>query len=379
MLNEFEMEPVAPESLKSSKSFIASFAGEHVAGTEFVIGALFVSWGVSTGDLLIGLLIGNTLAVLTWALITAPIATDTRLTLYAYLEKIAGPGTIKVYSLVNGVLFCILAGAMVTVSASAVRVLFDLPAQVNWYPTDAGFVIVALTVGAVVSYIAMNGFTKVTRFAEVCAPWMILMFIIGAVISLPVLVAQPDSISQISNLNDLYTLAESYIWVESQSDIGLMHVAAFAWVANLSMHGSLGDLTLLRYAKRSHYGYYSSLGMFIGHYLAWICAGVMGAAAGLLLNQNVTQLDAGEVAFQTLGLVGILAVIIAGWTTSNPTIYRAGLAFQSINHKWNRKGYVTNWHSDHNYRLFSIRIYWLTGLCWGYGIDVVSSRRGNSH
>ena len=227
MLNEFEMEPVAPESLKSSKSFIASFAGEHVAGTEFVIGALFVSWGVSTGDLLIGLLIGNTLAVLTWALITAPIATDTRLTLYAYLEKIAGPGTIKVYSLVNGVLFCILAGAMVTVSASAVRVLFDLPAQVNWYPTDAGFVIVALTVGAVVSYIAMNGFTKVTRFAEVCAPWMILMFIIGAVISLPVLVAQPDSISQISNLNDLYTLAESYIWVESQSDIGLMHVAAF--------------------------------------------------------------------------------------------------------------------------------------------------------
>tara|TARA_Y100001001_G_scaffold147617_1_gene155920 strand:+ start:6136 stop:6633 length:498 start_codon:yes stop_codon:yes gene_type:complete len=165
MLNEFEMEPVAPESLKSSKSFIASFAGEHVAGTEFVIGALFVSWGVSTGDLLIGLLIGNTLAVLTWALITAPIATDTRLTLYAYLEKIAGPGTIKVYSLVNGVLFCILAGAMVTVSASAVRVLFDLPAQVNWYPTDAGFVIVALTVGAVVSYIAMNGFTKVTRFA----------------------------------------------------------------------------------------------------------------------------------------------------------------------------------------------------------------------
>ena len=63
----------------------------------------------------------------------------------------------------------------------------------------------------------------------------------------------------------------------------------------------------------------------------------MGAAAGLLLNQSITQLDAGEVAFQTLGLVGILAVIIAGWTTSNPTIYRAGLAFQSINHKWNRK------------------------------------------
>jgi purine-cytosine permease-like protein len=29
-------------------------------------------------------------------------------------------------------------------------------------------------------------------------------------------------------------------------------------------------------------------------------------------------------------------VVIAGWTTSNPTIYRAGLAFQSLNPKWKR-------------------------------------------
>lgn len=27
---------------------------------------------------------------------------------------------------------------------------------------------------------------------------------------------------------------------------------------------------------------------------------------------------------------GIIVVIIAGWTTANPTIYRAGLAFQSL-------------------------------------------------
>jgi NCS1 family nucleobase:cation symporter-1 len=30
------------------------------------------------------------------------------------------------------------------------------------------------------------------------------------------------------------------------------------------------------------------------------------------------------------GLAGILCVIAAGWTTANPTIYRAGLAFQAI-------------------------------------------------
>ena len=31
-----------------------------------------------------------------------------------------------------------------------------------------------------------------------------------------------------------------------------------------------------------------------------------------------------------VGLAGVLCVIIAGWTTANPTIYRAGLAFQAM-------------------------------------------------
>ena len=78
--------PVSPNKLQSGKKFAANYAGEHVAGTEFVIGALFVSWGVSTYDIVVGLLIGNFLAVLSWALVTAPIATDTRLTLYAYFS-----------------------------------------------------------------------------------------------------------------------------------------------------------------------------------------------------------------------------------------------------------------------------------------------------
>ncbi len=117
-LQEFEREPVSPERLEPARHFAASYAGEHVAGTEFVIGALFVAWGVGTVDILTGLVIGNLLAVLTWTFICAPIAVDTRLTLYAYIEKIAGPGTVKLYSVVNGILFCVLAGAMITVSAS---------------------------------------------------------------------------------------------------------------------------------------------------------------------------------------------------------------------------------------------------------------------
>jgi len=333
---EFETKPVAPGELQEARQFAASYAGEHVAGTEFVIGALFVMWGVSTHDILYGLLLGNLLAVLTWGLVTAPIATDTRLTLYAYLEKIAGPGTIKLYSVINGILFAILAGAMITVSASAVRVLFGIPPQVNWYPTDICFVIVAIAVGTVVVAVAVKGFKGVAHFSEICAPWMILMFIAGALAVLPVLVNISSSVDSIGSLSDFVTVADEYIWVDQNSDVGFWHVAAFAWVANLAMHGSLGDLTLLRFARKSSYGYFSALGMFIGHYLAWICAGIMGAGVALILKSSIGQLDPGEVAFQSLGIAGVIAVIIAGWTTSNPTIYRAGLAFQSLNHNWSR-------------------------------------------
>lgn len=335
LAEEFETTPVSPEQLRPARNFAASYAGEHVAGTEFVIGALFVGWGVSVQDILYGLLLGNFLAVLTWGLVTAPIAVDTRLTLYAYLERIAGPGMIKVYSVVNGALFCILAGSMITVSASAVRILVGVDAQVNWYPTDFSFVLVALLVGAVVVTIAVKGFKGVASFSEVCAPWMILMFLVGALAVLPVLISAAG-LTAITNPADFLTVAEREIWVGGGTEYHFWHVAAFSWVANLAMHGSLGDLTLLRFARKSSYGYFSALGMFIGHYGAWVCAGIMGAGVALLLNTTISQLDPGEVAYQALGSAGIIAVIIAGWTTSNPTIYRAGLAFQSLNHHWHR-------------------------------------------
>ena len=76
--------------------------------------------------------------------------------------------------------------------------------------------------------------------------------------------------------------------------------------------------------------------MFLGHYLAWICAGLMGAGAALLMDRSLVELDAGEVGFQALGWVGALAVVIAGWTTSNPTLYRVGLALQAVTPNWSR-------------------------------------------
>ncbi len=335
--NEFDRSPVPPQQLQPARHFAASYAGEHAAGTEFVIGATFVAWGVGTMDILWGLLLGNLLAVLSWALVCAPIAVDTRLTLYAYLEKITGRGTVRLYSVVNGIMFCVLAGAMITVSASAVRILFDLPPEVHWYPTSVGFVVIALVVGLVVAAIATKGFTRVAQFAEVCAPWMVMMFLVGGIAIVPTLVDATPGIDGIGGWNDVRTIADTWIWKDSDSELGFWHVAAFAWICNLAMHGGLADLTILRFARKSQYGYFSALGMFIGHYMAWVCAGIMGAGAALLLSTPISQLDAGAVAYQALGAAGIVAVIIAGWTTANPTIYRAGLAFQSLKPSWSRE------------------------------------------
>lgn len=334
---EFDRSPVTSNRLLPARHFAASYAGEHVAGTEFVIGASFVAWGVSTGDVIGGLLLGNLLAVLSWVFLCAPVATQTRLTLYAYLEKIAGPGVIKLYSVLNGIFFCVLGGAMITVSASAVRILFGIEPQVNWYPTSAAFVAVALAVGAVVVFVAVKGFAIVARFAEVCAPWMILMFAAGALALWPVLSEQVDVPAGAGFLDALWMVGDAFIWVENpEAELTFWHVAAFAWVCNLPMHVGMSDMTVLRFARSPHYAWFSALGMYIGHFGAWVCAGIMGAGAALLLKTGIQTLDAGEVAYQALGAAGIVAVIIAGWTTSNPTIYRAGLAFQSLNHKWDR-------------------------------------------
>jgi len=339
-LNEFERQPLSADHLHSGKHFAGLFAGEHVAGTEFVIGALFVSWGVTAYDVFIGLLLGNLMAVLTWTLVCAPVAVSTRLTLYWYLRKIAGPITTAVYNVLNAVLFCILAGCMITVSASAVRIPFGIPAQTNWYPEDFRFVLVVIAVGAVVVTLAIWGFKRLAQFAEVCSPWMFLMFIAGAVAMLPGLANSVLEQGKITSFSDFWTLANKSIWTGATptgaESMTFRQVAAFAWICNLAMHGGLSDMAILRYAKKASYGLYSAFGMFLGHYLAWICAGIMGAAAALVLNTSINQLDAGGVAMQALGVTGIIAVVIAGWTTSNPTLYRAGLALQAVTPGWPR-------------------------------------------
>jgi NCS1 family nucleobase:cation symporter-1 len=169
---------------------------------------------------------------------------------------------------------------------------------------------------------------------------MFLMFIAGGLVSLPVLASQVPEIGSIKSLDDLWYLAKNTIWTGEAlgggATLGFWHVAAFAWICNLAMHIGLSDMAIFRYAKKASYGLYSAFGMFLGHYLAWICAGIMGATTALAMNTMLPNLDSGEIAYFALGTTGAIAVVIAGWTTSNPTLYRAGLALQVITPNWPR-------------------------------------------
>jgi purine-cytosine permease-like protein len=336
-----EQLPIPRHKLHGWLHFLGIYAGEHVAATEFVIGATFVALGATTRDILLGLLIGNILAILSWTLITSPIAVDTRLSLYTYLNKIAGDSMTKLYNWANVAIFTVISAAMITVSSTAVRFLFDIPAQLNWYPTNVWFVLIVLLVGAIVVFVAMYGFNAVADFSSICAPWLFVMFTCGALVLLPELTNSVVGHTTLANWNEFLLIGDQSIWTGVNSDgepgIGLLEVIGFAWAANTLTHFGLIDMALFRYSKKKVYGLTTSSGMLFGHYIAWISAGIMGAGAAVLLGKTIVELDPGDVAYYALGASGFVIVIVAGWTTANANLYRAGLAAQAIFTNYSRQ------------------------------------------
>ena len=243
------------------------------------------------------------------------------------MEKIAGKGLTLIYNLVNALMFCFLAGSMIAVSATAVGIPFNMamPSLNDLYPNSIGWVIAVFGIGSVTTLVAMFGYTQIARMAKFAAPWMILVFIAAAVSVLPDL--------GVNKLTEFWPAAKEKIWtgvpLQGQSQFTFLHVIFFAWFCNLAMHIGMSDLSILRYAKKWHFGFASSAGMFVGHYIAWLASGILYSLF-LLESNNSMEFAPGPIAFRAAGLAGAICVIIAGWTTANPTIYRAGLALQAI-------------------------------------------------
>jgi NCS1 family nucleobase:cation symporter-1 len=344
---EFERERVPDSALLGNGKFWGMYAGEHAAGTEFMIGPLFLAAGASLSDLIFGLLLGNFLAVLTWRFLVVPIAMSRRLTLYYQLERIAGGSLVKFYNLVNGLLFCFLAGAMVTVSASAVGVPFGITFHVpiNMFGlSNPSFTVLVAIVGVVIAVVAAGGYERVARVANIAAPWMIAVFAACGIVSLAQM-----------NATSFAALSEGKFWSDAiatvqahdgEQTFGFWQIVVFAWLCNGAMHFGMADLSIFRFARSKASGWAPAIGMFLGHYMAWIAAALLLAAL-LKLQPNLAIMpvadgaedvglpgtvvaNPGQLAFQSLGWTGIICVVIAGWTTANPTIYRAGLAFQGV-------------------------------------------------
>ena len=320
-INEYERAPVPENKTKSFKSFVGMVAGEHIAGTEFVIGPLLWAYGVSASDLFLGLLVGNLLAVFSWAFVCAPIAAKVRTTIFYMLERISGYWVVIGYNLVNGLMGAFVGASMIAVSATAVGIPFNIPMPglEDLLPTGPGWIITVLIIGSVITIVSIFGYDRVSKFANVFAPWMPLIFIAGALAVLPQL--------GVEKFSDFWTVANEKIWtgvpVAGKIKFTFWHVVFFSWLCNTNQHIGLADTTIYRYAKKWQYGFASAAGMYIGHFMAWIASGIMCAAA----LGNTTP---GPIAYSSMGIAGVICVVVAGWTTANPTIYRSGLAFQAI-------------------------------------------------
>ena len=324
-INEYEREPVPETEVKGFRSFVGMVAGEHIAGTEFVIGPLFVLHGAGASDVIFGLLLGNLLATLSWTLVCAPVAVRTRTTIFYQLERISGIQLVTFYNAVNGILFCVTAAAMIGVSASAVGLLLDIdgPGIGDLYPTSLAWILIIFLIGSVIAVVSTFGFDRVSKFANIFAPWMPLVFLASGIALLPSL--------GVTSIGDFWEVANERIWTgvpaAGQSKYGFWHILIFSWLCNSSMHLGLADMTIYRYARRPSYGLASAFGMYIGHFMAWIASGILCAVA---LERGNAAPSPGEIAFLGAGLAGAICVVVAGWTTANPTLYRSGLAVQGI-------------------------------------------------
>lgn len=337
-LYEYDREPVTQDKLHGWRTFIAMFSSEHIAGTEFVLGTLLVMHGVTALDVFGGLALGNLLAVLSWAFMCAPVAVRERLTIYWQIRKLAGPYLTVLYSGLFALILCLLAGSMVNVSTTAVSLTLGVPSPnyaVGETVPSVPWILIAAVLGSVIAVLAILGFNRLAHFAKVVAPWMPFVFVAGAVASLPSLgVTRPG---------DFWRVANERIWTgvaqEGQIHYGFWHCVGLAWLCNIAQHMGMGDVTIFRYAKKWQMGFASAFGMFLGHYVAWICSGILCAAfvhaqtAAGVAHPNPTP---GAIAMLGAGYAGIVCVVLAGWTTANPTLYRAGLAFQVATPNWRR-------------------------------------------
>jgi NCS1 family nucleobase:cation symporter-1 len=194
-----------------------------------------------------------------------------------------------------------------------------MPTFASTLPTGPAWIAACVVIGGLMTLVASLGYGVVAKVGHFAAPWMFLVFVACGLVTLGRL-----------GTTDLWALLTPAGEPAGQK-ISFLGVVFFSWFCNAAMHLGMSDLSVLRFARKPAAGWAPAAGMFLGHYVAWICA-------ALLLIYWVRQhgvdpavgKDPGTMVNDAVGWAGLMCVIIAGWTTANPTIYRAGLAFQGM-------------------------------------------------
>jgi purine-cytosine permease-like protein len=170
----------------------------------------------------------------------------------------------------------------------------------------------------------------VAKAANWMSPVIVLGFVASAFVAL-----QQLGVGSFSDFWDIWGSGSEPF--PGQIKYTFWHVCLWSWFANAAMHIGMSDLTVFRFAAHPKSGWTTAAGMYIGHFVAWIAAALLYAvyirtpeAQNLLANGLAPTVAPGPLAYNAIGIAGIVVVILAGWTTANPTIYRAGLAFQAI-------------------------------------------------
>jgi purine-cytosine permease-like protein len=225
---------------------------------------------------------------------------------------------------------------MITVSATAVGVPtgMEMPKLTDVFPNSITWVIVVIILGSLITWVAAKGYGMVSKAANWMAPVIVLAFL-----SCGIVAASQLGISSFSDF--LAVWGEGSEPFPGQIKYTFWHVFLWSWFCNAAMHIGMSDLTVFRYAKSASSGWTTAAGMYVGHYMAWIAACLLYAvylkspeAADFLAAGSAPPVAPGPLAYNAIGWFGIIAVILAGWTTANPTIYRSGLAFQTMFPKW---------------------------------------------
>ena len=185
------------------------------------------------------------------------------------------------------------------------------------------FTALVVVVGVVMAVVAAAGYQTVARVANIAAPWMIAVFAACGLVSLVQMEA--TSVAAVTE-GKFWTDAVAFVQERNgPQSFGFWKIVVFAWLCNGAMHFGMADLSIFRFAKEKASGWAPAIGMFLGHYMAWIAAALLLAAL-IKISPDLAVGDDGKVtanpgllAFQSLGWAGIICVVIAGWTTANPT------------------------------------------------------------